>query len=112
LLERADGVEADPSAVMLHASRIVESWDGRSVSWATQPRIEETGGPVTRVASSSARMVRLDVHGIVESWRQRSGDDFGLAVVARADGAGNGLPFALRPGSSDRLGPRLELYIK
>jgi hypothetical protein len=110
LLERAPDVETDPAFVALHAARIVEAWDGRSVSWATQPRVEETGAPVTRVSSSSGPMVRLDVHDLVEQWRQRAGADFGVAVVAEA--AGTGLPFALRPGGGDQAGPRLEVYIK
>jgi hypothetical protein len=110
LLERAPDVEPDPASVALHAARIVEPWDGRSVSWATQPRVEETGAPVTRVSSSSGPMVRIDVHDLVEQWRLRAGNDYGVAVMAEV--GGGGIPFALRPGSRDRSGPRLEVYIK
>jgi hypothetical protein len=115
LLQRAPDVEADPTALLLHAARIVEPWDGRGVTWATQPGIEETRAPETRVSTGAGPLVRLDVHELVELWRQRSGEDFGLAVIAEpADpaGAGDGLPFVWRPGGEDRAGPRLELYIK
>jgi hypothetical protein len=110
LLERAPDVEADPSSIVLHAARIAEPWDGRSVSWATQPRIEETGAPLTRVSASSGSIVRLDVRDLVQSWRARTGGDFGVAVVAEASAAG--LPFAMRPGHGQHSGPKLELYIK
>ena len=62
LLERTDAVESDPTPITLHASRIVDPWDARSISWATSrpsqpaaarpPRSEEPpsgSGPLTAV---------------------------------------------------------------
>lgn len=140
LLDRATNVDSDPTPIALHAVRIVDPWDERSLSWAVQPRVEEVGSPVTRVLPSSGALVRLDVRAIVERWRRRKGGDFGLAVVSDAPdragaGPGMGMAFALAAGGAggwggalDRgggsngsngtvgaagaSGPRLELYLR
>src|SRR5580692_784056 len=36
LLDRADVVETDPKPISLHAARIIDAWDGRSISYARQ----------------------------------------------------------------------------
>jgi hypothetical protein len=141
LLDRATNVDSDPAPIALHAVRIVDPWDERSLSWAVQPRVEEVGSPITRVLPSAGALVRLDVRAIVERWRRREGGDFGLAVVSDApDRAGAnpsmGMAFALGAGGAgggwggarDRgeggggsggtvgaagpSGPRLELYLR
>jgi hypothetical protein len=61
LLERADVLDADPGPITLHATRVVDAWDPRTISWARQPRIEETRSPVTTVTSSGRVRVRVDV---------------------------------------------------
>jgi hypothetical protein len=96
VLERAVDVPADPEPISLHAARIAQAWDGRSVSWARQPRIEETGAPVTRVWPWAGRLVRLDVRALVQRWRRRGGEDFGVAVEAD-DATLTGITFALTP---------------
>jgi hypothetical protein len=96
VLERATDVDADPTLVLLRAARIVDPWDGRSVSWARQPRVEEVGAPVTRVSPAAGALVRLDVRALVHRWRRRSGNDFGVAVVAEGQGL-TGMAFALVP---------------
>jgi hypothetical protein len=96
VLERATDGEADPVPITLHATRIVQAWDGRSVSWARQPRFEEAGAPITRVWPSSGRLVRLDVRALVQRWRRRSGEDFGIAVLAE-EATSTGIAFALAP---------------
>jgi hypothetical protein len=127
VLERAGAVDADPAPVALHAARVVEAWEGRSVSWATQPRIVEVGAPVTRAMPSAGALVRLDVRSLVERWRTHEHGDFGVAVVS--EGASpTGIAFVVRPTTSARApadpvlaaagpraqaaGPRLELYVK
>jgi hypothetical protein len=96
VLERAPGVDSDPTLLALHALRVVQPWDGRSVTWGRQPLLVDVGAPVSRVRSSSGPLVRLDVRDIVARWRRRERDDFGVAVMAERP-AGRGLPFALRP---------------
>jgi hypothetical protein len=106
LLDRATDVEGDPGPVTLHAERLVQRWDGGTVSWARQPRLEEVNAPETDVRPSSGAMVRLEVRGIVERWRRHDRDEMGLAVVAQSRSAksATGMAFVLPP--------RLELYVK
>jgi len=112
LLERATDIDADPTSVSLRAGRVIDPWDGQAISWARQPRVEDVGAPVTRVSPSAGPLVRLDVHEIVQRWRRRAGDDFGMAVIAQGRSA-TGMAFALAPvAGSAREGPRLELYVK
>jgi hypothetical protein len=141
VLVRAADVDSDPTLLALHALRVVEPWDGRSVTWGRQPLLVDVGAPVSRVRSSAGPLVRLDVRDIVGRWRRRERDEFGVAVAAERR-AGRGLGFALRPSGAplppardprpgegtpaddelaDRLaapsagpfgGPALELYVK
>jgi hypothetical protein len=131
LLDRVTDVDPDPAPIALHAVRVIDPWDGQSLSWAFQPRVEEVGSPVTRVLPASGQLVRLDVRAIVERWRRRQGGEFGLAVVSEptdAAGGGMGMAFALSPGAAGSgwgdaqgrgagaaggpYGPRLELYLR
>jgi hypothetical protein len=106
LLERTSDIEGDPVSVVLHAARIVAPWDARSISWARPPRVQEVGAPVTRVSATAGPLVRLDVRPLVQHWRRRSGEDFGLAVVAD-DGTGTGMAFALVPAQAQERDPLL-----
>jgi hypothetical protein len=106
VLERSTDIDADPTPIALRAERVVDPWDSRSISWARQPRVEEGGATVTRVSAAAGPLVRLEVRGLVQRWRRRTGDDFGVAVVADGESA-TGMAFAL-----ERVGPRLELYVK
>jgi len=116
ILQRAVGIDADPAIIALHAARIVGPWDGRTVSWAVQPRLEDFGAPVTRVRPVSGPVVRLDVHDLVRRWRRGGRDEFGVAVVAEGRSP-TGIAFAMAPTSGDPasppfIGPALELYMK
>lgn len=82
LLSRTDDIEMAPSPVELHAARIVDPWDARSITWPFQPRMEEVRAPRTRVLSSGPKIVRLDVRAIVQDWPLRDPKDQGIAVVA------------------------------
>jgi hypothetical protein len=111
ILERATSVDADAVPIALHAARVVSPWDGRWLSWATQPRVEEVGAPVTRVSPSAGSIVRLDVRDTVQRWRKRQRDELGLAILCEGESA-TGIAFALAPvdGARDRgdliLAPR------
>ena len=94
ILERTDAVDSDPTPITLHASRIVDSWDGRSISWARQPRIEETRSPSTTIDPSGRMMIRLDVRELVQHWRLHEKNDQGIAVVAD-NASPTGMAFAL-----------------
>jgi hypothetical protein len=96
LLVRSDAIDADPSPISLHAVRIVDAWDSRSISWASQPRTEEVRAPSTRVTPGGRAMVRLDVRGLVERWSLHDRRDQGIAVVAEGASA-SGMPFAFLP---------------
>jgi hypothetical protein len=108
LLERAATVDADPVPIVLHAARVTTAWDGRSLSWATQPHVEEVSSPVTRVAPGAGPLVRLDVRDLIQRWRKRGRDELGLAVVTEGESV-TGVAFALAPvdGSRDRDDPVL-----
>jgi hypothetical protein len=106
VLERAIDVEPDPTPIALHAARIVDPWDGRSVSWARQPRVEEVGAPVTRVSPAAGPLVRLDVRALMQRWRRRTGKDFGVAVVAEGKSF-TGMAFALVPAAGGPYEPIL-----
>jgi hypothetical protein len=115
VLERAVNVAVDPTPVMLHAARVRDPWASESSSWARQPRIEEMGSPVTRVVPPAGPLVRIDVRSLVQRWRRRENDEFGIAVVAEGKSV-SGMAFALAPAPGTDIpverGPTLELYVK
>lgn len=129
VLRRATTAEDDPESSFLHATRIIDAWDGRSTSWAFAPRTEEMRAPVTRVDPGGPPLVRLDVRDIVNRWRNHDPVDQGIAVVA--EGASRtGTTFAFnrvgdatqetasqptqpsQPTSQPDAEPYLELYLR
>jgi hypothetical protein len=128
LLDRIPDATVDLAPIALHTARVVGAWDSRSLTWGSQPSIQEVGAPVTRIAGGSGATVRLEVRELLQRWRKRERDDFGVAVVA--DGRSTtGVTFALAPydvpadrrdpvlaaatGSRSQLeGPRLEAYVR
>ncbi|HEY3817743.1 MAG TPA: DNRLRE domain-containing protein [Polyangiaceae bacterium] len=96
LLQRATSVDADPVPIALHAARVVTAWDGRTLSWATQPQVEEVGSPVTRISPGGGPLVRIDVRDLVQRWRKRGRDELGLALVTEGESV-TGVAFALLP---------------
>jgi hypothetical protein len=101
LLDRATSVDADPVPIALHTLRVVTTWDPRSLSWATQPHVEELGSPVTLVSPGTGPLVRLDVRDLVQRWRKRRRDDLGLAIVSDGESR-TGVAFALAPSDGAR----------
>ncbi len=136
VLRRATVVDDDPTPISLHATRIVEAWEGRSTCWAMQPRSTETRfAPTTTVEPGGPTLVRLDVRELVRQWARRDASDNGIAIVAENESR-TGTTFALtafgnerssdepirtgRGSSVDRAGsstapdvePYLELYLR
>jgi hypothetical protein len=103
LLQRSDAVDADPAPVSLHAARIVTPWDSRSVSWATQPALEDVRLPSTRVDPAGRTVVRLDVRALVARWALHDRRDQGIAVVAES-ASPTGISFAFLPPGSAAVG--------
>lgn len=128
LLDRVPDASADFTPIALHAARVVGAWDSRSLTWGTQPPVQEVGSPVTRVAGAAGTTVRLEVRELLQRWRKREQDDFGIAVVTEGRTA-TGVTVALAPydvpadrrdpvlaapsGARAQLeGPRLEAYVR
>lgn len=102
VLRRADVVDDDPTPISLHATRIVESWDSRSTSWAFSPQMEDTRAPTTLIEPSGPSLVRLDVRELVRNWTRHDPRDHGVGVVADNQ-TRTGTTFALRSmGGPDR----------
>lgn len=117
VLHRSDAVDDDPAPISLHATRIVQAWEGRSISWALQPRSVETRAPATVVEPGGPSLVRLDVRDLVRQWLRHDERDQGLAVVADNE-TRTGTTFAFRTVGADRsastddVEPYLELYVR
>jgi hypothetical protein len=131
VLLRSTIVDDDPAPISLHATRIVESWAGGSVSWSLQPRATETRSPSTLVEPSGSRLVRLDVRELVRQWSRHDPSDQGIAVVAENE-TRTGTTFALSglgaertstdvgvprvgvspSGAAPDVEPYLELYVR
>jgi hypothetical protein len=104
LLDRATNVDSAPGVVTLHAARITERWESRSVTYAQRPRVDESGALPTRVQFAGGPEVRIDVGPLARRWLRRGRDEFGIEVEAEGPGE-PGVTFAL-------AAPRLELYVK
>jgi hypothetical protein len=114
VLRRSDAVDDDPAPISLHATRIVDAWEGRSISWALQPRAVDTRAPATVVEPGGPSLVRLDVRELVRQWPKHDSRDQGIAVVADNQ-TRTGTTFAFRSvgaAASADLEPYLELYVR
>jgi len=113
VLHRAEEIDADPEAVILRTTRIVEPWVSRSVSWGRLPRLEDTRAPATRFEPNGSSIVRLDVRDLVRGWSRRDPTDQGVAVIADS-ASSTRVAFASRVSgtSSPNVEPYLELYIQ
>ena len=101
VLHRSPVVDDDPTPISLHATRIVESWKGGSISWALQPRSTDTRSPSTLVEPAGGSLVRLDVRDLVRQWARRDPADHGIAVVAENESR-TGTTFALTATGAER----------
>jgi len=114
VLRRSDAVDDDPAPISLHATRIVDAWEGRSITWALQPRSVDTRAPASVVESGGPTLVRLDVREIVRQWPKHDSRDQGIAIVAENE-TRTGTTFAFRSVgavASTDLEPYLELYVR
>ena len=100
LLDRAPALPADPAPIALHAARIVEPWDARTVAWGRAPRLDDARAPVTTV-DPGRPSARIDVGALVKRWRRHAPDDQGIAIVADRASA-TGMAFALADGVGAR----------
>ncbi len=106
LLSRTDDVDMAMAPVELHAARVIDAWDARSITWPFQPRVEEAHAPHTTVSPASAKIVRIDVRSIVQDWPLRDPADQGIAVLSDRENS-TGLSFAYM--TSDAPPPELEI---
>jgi hypothetical protein len=133
MLDRTDALDADPTPITLHAARITQKWDARSMTWGRSPHLEETRSPSTTVRADGPSLVRIDVRDLVRLWLDHDVRDQGIAIVTDVSSA-SGMPFAFAmrheesptsatasddqaintaPARSARSGsPRLELYVR
>lgn len=116
VLHRATSVDDDPAPFFLHGTRIVEAWEGGSVTYPFAPRLAQIRGARTAVLPAGAPLVRVDVLEMVRDWPRRSATDQGVAIVAEGDsitGSSFALgPDAVEPRSSFDVGPYLEVYVR
>ena len=113
VLRRDASVDDEPAPISLHATRIVEGWDARSISFARQPLLAQTRLPTTVVAPNGPSLVRLDVREIVLQWAKHDPSDNGIAVVAENQSP-SGTMFAFRSSGAPApdVEPYLELYVR
>ena len=122
VLRRTDAVDDDPAPISLHATRIIDGWEQRSISWALQPRVTEARAPATLVEPGGPSLVRLDVREIVRQWPKHDPRDQGVAIVADNE-TRTGTTFAFRTvgvsastdsrsSSAGDVEPYLELYLR
>jgi hypothetical protein len=111
VLRRSDAVDDDPAPISLHATRIVDGWDPRSISWAQQPRVVDSRAPATLVEPGGPPLVRLDVRDLVRQWPKHDPRDQGIAVAADND-TRTGTTFAFRAVGVTDPEPYLELYLR
>jgi hypothetical protein len=124
LIDRIDVMDVDPAPISLHVERILDRWDGRSITWARQPRLEDDHGAATIVTVGARPVIRLDVTAFVQRWKRHDPADQGLAVVPGSTNT-SGIAFAAvdstgpEPDPSDPSkpswipsAPRLELYVQ
>ncbi len=105
LLTRSSDVDMT-GPIELHAMRVIDPWDAKSINWPLQPRIEEARTEHATVTPAGAKIVRLDVAEIVKAWPAHDPSDQGIAVVADQSTAA-GASFAYI-SSQDRP-PELEI---
>ena len=113
VLRRSDAVDDDPAPISLHATRIVQGWEGRSTSWALQPQVVESRLPATVVEPGGPSLVRLDVRDLVRQWPKHDPLDQGIAIVAENE-TRSGTTFAFRSvgAPAPDVEPYLELYVR
>jgi hypothetical protein len=107
-LRRATVVDDDPSPISLHATRIIDSWEGRSTSWSFQPRMREARTPATVIEPGGPGLVRVDVRDLVRNWAKHDPSDQGIAIVAENESR-TGTTFALTMLGAESTGRGTDL---
>jgi hypothetical protein len=110
VLDRTPAADDDPTPLVLHAARIHDRWDARSISWGRAPRLDDARLPATTI-DAPRREVRIDVRPLVRGWREHSPEDQGIALVAD-NATPTGTAFALADGTvpADHVVPPLPTH--
>jgi hypothetical protein len=108
-LSARDGSPTSDTPLTLEAWRISADWQPRTLqSWSEKPSLAPPYAR-TRVTSSPARDLRIDVTELVRFAAQNPERDFGIAVIASgSEGPGELFSSGLAGGRA----PRLELYLR
>ncbi len=109
VLRRVPDVDPPTGIVVLHAERVQDDWESRTLSPSRAPRLFDLHAPETRVLGAADEVVRVDVRALVSGWATRSAAHQGIAIVATSD-RGAPLYVALAPVHGLPAGPVLELY--
>jgi hypothetical protein len=94
--------------VTLEAWRISADWQPRTLSWSDKPSLAPPYVR-TRITSSPAQDLRIDISELVRFAAQNPECDFGIAVIASGS-EGPGATFST--GLAGGRAPRLELYFR
>lgn len=107
VLDPMDGATPGPAPVPVGVSSILQPWDAHP-SWS---RLPELSAPESTVMASTwgGRPLYVDVTRQVVRWRERRGDDHGLALVSSPHDP-IGASYSL--GVAGGRGPRLQVYLR
>jgi hypothetical protein len=108
LLDPLEGAVPPSSTIPVEIARILDPWSPSTVSWGRQPRLALPEA-ATVVRPQPPRPLRIDVTEMVRAWKQRRGDDHGIALLTAArDPFGS----SYSTGVTGGIGPRLEVYVR
>jgi hypothetical protein len=108
VLAPVEGANLATEPLIAEAAKIVDAWDGSTVTWGRSPRLGLSQVVSTARPRPNAAL-RVDVTSLVRRWGHRDKDDHGLALVVRGADA-FGVAYAL--GGGQGLGPKLEVYVR
>jgi len=112
ILDRSDAMLPDPSAVAVHAERVIGPWSPERVTWRTAPAVQDIGSPRTVIGPTGPTETRVDVTALARRWIAHDAADHGAVIVAENE-VPEGEVFVLAAISdAPLLPPRLELYLR
>ena len=103
-----EGSASSDAPVTLEAWRISADWQPRTLRWSEKPSLAPPYAR-TRIKSSPAQDLRLDISELVRFAAQNPERDFGIAIIASGS-EGPGVTFS--SGLAAGRAPRLELYLR
>jgi hypothetical protein len=108
VLDPMPGVPPSASPVPIKLSRIAAPWSPGDTTWARLPALTPLETPAL-ASNWGGRRLFVDVSAEVRRWRERRGDDHGIALLAEANDP-SGASYSL--GIEGGKGPRLEIYLR